>query len=83
MKNGRYLGTFHARTDSDGLWHVQTVAERHTTLDAPSGWSVGRTAPRPRRSSAGKLDVLPGPGVEEAVLAACLEPGLCEDPDPF
>ncbi|MFE6022891.1 3'-5' exonuclease [Streptomyces sp. NPDC056441] len=32
-EHGRYLGTFHARTDSDGLCHVQTVAERHTTLD--------------------------------------------------
>ncbi|MFE7777676.1 3'-5' exonuclease [Streptomyces sp. NPDC057445] len=41
-----YLGTLHARTDSDGLWHVQSAAERHSALDdavrvlrRPSTWS--------------------------------------------
>ncbi|MFP8959023.1 exonuclease domain-containing protein [Streptomyces nanhaiensis] len=29
----RCLGTLHARTDLDGLWHVQTLGERHALLD--------------------------------------------------
>ncbi|MFD7163703.1 3'-5' exonuclease [Streptomyces violascens] len=44
-----YLGTLHARTDSDGLWHVQKTQERHTTLaDAirtlrrPQSWQAER-----------------------------------------
>lgn len=28
-----YLGTLHARSDVDGLWHVQTVAERWLCVD--------------------------------------------------
>ncbi|MFE6311773.1 exonuclease domain-containing protein (plasmid) [Streptomyces enissocaesilis] len=40
-----YLGTVHAQPDGDGLWHVQSAAEQHASLDdavrvlrRPSAW---------------------------------------------
>ncbi|GGT44326.1 hypothetical protein GCM10010271_55370 [Streptomyces kurssanovii] len=47
---------------------------------APSGWSGGRTAQQPCRSSADKPYQLPGPGAERAVLAACLGTGAVRAP---
>ncbi|MBT2526983.1 3'-5' exonuclease [Streptomyces sp. ISL-99] len=48
-EGGRYLGALHARTDGDGLWHVQTLGEQHAHLDdavrvlrRPPSWPSAR-----------------------------------------
>ncbi|MFE4336869.1 hypothetical protein ACFRQM_48385 [Streptomyces sp. NPDC056831] len=48
-EEARYLGTVHSRFDLDGRWHVQSLNERHLSLDdalralrRPHGWAVDR-----------------------------------------
>ncbi|MGW2515167.1 3'-5' exonuclease [Streptomyces scopuliridis] len=48
-EEARYLGTVHSRFDLDGRWHVQSLNERHLSLDdalralrRPHGWAADR-----------------------------------------
>ncbi|MGW9328260.1 hypothetical protein [Streptomyces koyangensis] len=48
-EEARYLGTVHSRFELDGRWHVQSLNERHRSLDdalralrRPEGWTADR-----------------------------------------